>query len=417
MDYLAIIRKADFVDLFKYGKLNVYSAINFDGNIMAHANDDDLFERLTKDINLFEYSFEYLVIHFISDNRNGHPVSIENVRGLYAFDEEAQKEMSVSFDTRIRVRVSPWNENFKALHNKQLTSQSKRGIDNLWMIFGLSETDRKKCELIITADIVSEVFNEFFSYKRPTGEQSIWTYLLRYERHSFYPKDMRGYFCDYIHVACNWMRKEEMQHDVATETKLYRSIIESLEAKLEPLSKIAQKSDLPSFTDEVAKCRFAVAAPLFLFLKDKYSNRFSIEYGIIKYAQSFGFECAVAVYLLGLTLGYDKTYDAYYDFIKLPIFEKQQQIINETGEQGELFNGGQNNDKRKPMAWLWKGRGKNISYIPAFDKDEIKRFVDNGYKILKSLTPKAKEEIDKLGYEVPKPKEIQEIYKKYGNRK
>ena len=41
MDYLAIIRKADFVDLFKYGKLNVYSAINFDGNIKAHANDDD----------------------------------------------------------------------------------------------------------------------------------------------------------------------------------------------------------------------------------------------------------------------------------------------------------------------------------------------------------------------------------------
>lgn len=37
MDYLAIIRKADFVDLFKYGKLNVYSAIDFDGNIKAHA--------------------------------------------------------------------------------------------------------------------------------------------------------------------------------------------------------------------------------------------------------------------------------------------------------------------------------------------------------------------------------------------
>ena len=57
MDYLAIIRKADFVDLFKYGKLNVYSAINFDGNIKAHANDDDLFEKLTKSMNLFEYSF------------------------------------------------------------------------------------------------------------------------------------------------------------------------------------------------------------------------------------------------------------------------------------------------------------------------------------------------------------------------
>ena len=55
MDYLSIIRKADFVDLFKYGKLNVYSAIDFDGNIKAHAN-DDLFEKLTKSMNLFEYS-------------------------------------------------------------------------------------------------------------------------------------------------------------------------------------------------------------------------------------------------------------------------------------------------------------------------------------------------------------------------
>ncbi len=112
MDYLAIIRKADFVDLFKYGKLNVYSAINFDGNIEAHANDNDLFEKLTKNMNLFEYSFEYMIIHFISDNGNGHPcfVSIENVRGLYTFDEEAQKEMSVSFDSRIRLHVSPWGE-------------------------------------------------------------------------------------------------------------------------------------------------------------------------------------------------------------------------------------------------------------------------------------------------------------------
>lgn len=79
MDYLAIIRKADFVDLFKYGKLNVYSAINFDGNIKAHANDDDLFEKLAKNMNFFEYSFEYMVIHFISDNGNECPcpVSIE----------------------------------------------------------------------------------------------------------------------------------------------------------------------------------------------------------------------------------------------------------------------------------------------------------------------------------------------------
>ena len=134
--------------------------------------------------------------------------------------------MNVSFDSRIRLHVSPWGEKFKALHNNQLMSQSKRGIDNLWAIFDLSETDRKICESIITDDIVFEVFDELFSYKRPTGEQSIWTYLLRYERHSFYPKNTKGYFCDYIHVACNWMAKKEMQNDVAIETTLYNLIKE-----------------------------------------------------------------------------------------------------------------------------------------------------------------------------------------------
>ena len=108
MDYLAIIRKADFVDLFKYGKLNIYSAVDFDGNVNAHANDNDLFERLTRNMDLFEYSFEYMVVHFIFDEKNDCPcsVSIENVRGLYTFDEEARKEMSVSFDSRIKLHVS-----------------------------------------------------------------------------------------------------------------------------------------------------------------------------------------------------------------------------------------------------------------------------------------------------------------------
>lgn len=322
MDYLSIIRKADFVDLFKYGKLNVYSAIDFDGNIKAHAN-DDLFEKLTKSMNLFEYSFEYMVIHFVSDNGNEspHPINIEDVRGLYTFDEEAKKEMNVSFDSRIRLHVSPWGEKFKALHNNQLMLQSKRGIDNLWAIFDLSETDRKICESIITDDIVFEVFDELFSYKRPTGEQSIWTYLLRYERHSFYPKNTKGYFCDYIHVACNWMAKKEMQNDVAIETTLYNLIKESPATDFKPLSQIAINSNLPSRTDEVAKCQFAVAAPLFLLMKDKFGSGFSIDFKTINYAKTFGFECSVAVYLLGLTLGYDKTYDAYYDFVKLPIFE------------------------------------------------------------------------------------------------
>lgn len=431
MDYLAIIRKADFVDLFKYGKLNVYSAINFDGNIKAHANDDDLFEKLAKNMNFFEYSFEYMVIHFISDNGNECPcpVSIENVRGLYTFDEEAKKEMSVSFDSRIKLHVSPWGEKFNTLHNNRLMLQSKRGIDNLWAIFDLSETDRKMCESIITDDIVSEVFDELFSYKRPTGEQSIWTYLLRYERHSFYPNNTKGYFCDYIHVACNWLKKIELQEDVAETTGLYTQIINCSKDDFASLSNIAVRSNLSSLTDEDAGCKFAIAAPLFLLMKDKFSDGFCIDSKIINYAKKFGLECSVAVYLLGLTLGYDKTYDAYYDFIKLPIFETKQPTIEiessnkiepihntPTVKQGILFYGGKNvnNDGQKiPVAWLRKSRG-TYSIKPAFDENDIRRLVGEGYEVPQFLREKAKIEIVKQGYEVPSSEAIKQAYKKYG---
>lgn len=451
MDYLAIIRKADFVDLFKFGKLNVYSAINFDGNIKAHANDNDLFEKLTKSMNLFEYSFEYMVIHFVSDNGNEYPypINIEDVRGLYTFDEEAKKEMNVSFDSRIRLHVSPWGEKFKALHNNQLMSQSKRGIDNLWAIFDLSETDRKICESIITDDIVFEVFDELFSYKRPTGEQSIWTYLLRYERHSFYPKNTKGYFCDYIHVACNWMAKKEMQNDVATETALYNQITESLATDFKSLSQIAISSNLPSRTDKVTKCQFAVAAPLFLLMKDKFSNGFFVDLKTIDYAKTFGFECSVAVYLLGLTLGYDKTYDAYYDFVKLPIFELQAEsqgankYVQESNEkeihlenrnenvvedlsskdtidskgifedtnfqkmeqkispvqQGQLFIK-ENANKKLPIAWLRLKNKNNNDFKPAFSDDEVSILKSNGYKIAKRFSQEEKSYIISQGYEV-----------------
>ncbi len=461
MDYLAIIRKADFVDLFKYGKLNVYSAINFDGNIKAHANDDDLFEKLTKSMNLFEYSFEYMVIHFVSNNGNEYPypISIEDVRGLYTFDEEAKKEMNVSFDSRIRLHVSPWSEKFKTLHNNRLISQAKRGIDNLWTIFGLSETDRKMCESIITDDIVSEVFDELFSYKRPIGEQSIWTYLLRYERHSFYPKNTKGYFCDYIHVACNWMAKKEIQNDVAIETALYNLIKESPATDFKPLSQIAINSNLPSKTDEKAKCQFAIAAPLFLFMKDKFSDGFHIDSKIINYAKTFGFECSVAVYLLGLTLGYDKTYDAYYDFVKLSIFNVvtnqeikipnidyvQKTQINEVHfenmkvkefttdlplfsneiienkhyesvlqnvnnkhfehlpsvQQGNLFIVGNNNKKEEPIAWFRVSNKENHNLQPAFNKNDILSLENKGYKIVKRLKKEEKSYIISQGYDVP----------------
>lgn len=113
-DYLAIIRKVDFIDLFKYGHFSISYAVPFDGDMSLHANDMELFNRLTSKMNMYEYSFEYLVIHFKAKDNNEQYISIDirNVCALYTFDQEAKKEMSISFDSRIQLHISPWTDKF-----------------------------------------------------------------------------------------------------------------------------------------------------------------------------------------------------------------------------------------------------------------------------------------------------------------
>lgn len=96
-NYLAIIRKLDFVDLFKYGYFLLNHAVSFDGDVIAHKDDENLFKQVTSKMNLYEYSFEYLMIHFTSDKdvNEQFPIDVRNVKGLYTFDEEAKREMEI----------------------------------------------------------------------------------------------------------------------------------------------------------------------------------------------------------------------------------------------------------------------------------------------------------------------------------
>ena len=328
-DYLAIIRKWDFVDLFKYGHYRIAYAVIFDGNVEAHADDNDLFNALTYRMNTYEYSFEYLIIHFKALDYNGQDISVDvrNVCGVYTFDLEAKKEMSISFDSRIQLHVSPWTSKFEKLHRKLSIKQSMRGIDNLWAIFDLDKSDRTKCKQIINQECIQEVFRELYAYERPVGKLPIWTYLLRYERHSFYPKGMLGFFCDFIHVFCNYSTGKELLGEVAEETKIYPQLIASKNRNLGDLYEIVKASNLSQLTEQAAGCQFIMAAPLFLFLKSKFIEENRLDKKIIDYAKKIGkFECSVAVYLLGIALGHDKTYDAFYDSVDLQFFKKKKDV-------------------------------------------------------------------------------------------
>lgn len=354
-NYLAILRKLDFVDLFKYGHYFINNAVEFDGNIASHSDDNKLFDMLTSRMNMFEYSFEYLIIHFLADDHVEQPISltIENVCNIYAFDEEAKKEMSISFDPRIQLHVSPWADKFLKLQQKHSIIQSTRGVKNIWTIFGLPESDLSKCEVIITPDVVQEAFRELYAHERPVGEQSIWTYLLRYERHSYYPKGMIGFFCDFIHVFCNYSKKQELSGEIAETTELYSQFMACKKPQFIQLLKIVESSKLYQMSEQASGCRFAIAAPLFLYLKSEFADGMVHKPSakLIKYAKEIGgFECSIAIYLLGISLGYDKTYDVFYESAKLSFFKKSdiREVSNTIYEDWESVDSQFNEPSENP---------------------------------------------------------------------
>lgn len=393
IDYLTVIRKLDFVDLFKYGQCIINYAVPFDGDIVAHRDDNELFETLTCRMNMYEYSFEYLIIHFASDRYNGQYITIDikSVRNLYTFNEEAKREMSISFDPRIQLHVSPWAEKFDKLQQKLSIKQSMRGINNLWTIFDLPLTDLEKCKLIISNDVVQEVFCELYANERPSGDQSIWTYLLRYERHSFYPKGMIGFFCDFIHVYCNYAKKEEISGEVAETTQLYSQFTTCKKPQFASLLELVESSPLYQLTEQASGCRFAVTAPLFLYLKAEFAEGMEHKPSkkIINYSKEIGgFECSVAVFLLGLVLGHNKTYDAYYEFAQLSIFKK---VNNEKDLRpvGKL-----------PIAWMKRKPKKGkVDVRPAYDEEGRSELERQGYKTVEQYNPTVKESIKSYGYE------------------
>lgn len=339
-------------------------------------------------MNMFDYSFEYLIVHFTGSESNS--VEIGNVQGIYALDASAKREMANSFDSRIQIHVSPWTAKMQALRKELFIRQSMKGVDNLWTIFGLTEEDKEKCKAIITKEIIEEVFGELFDNTRPIGELPLWVYLMRYERHSFYPKDMRGFFCDCIHSVCNWMQKKEILEDVAETTNIYKSII-SAKPEFAPLAEIMSASPLAIKTAETAKSRFVIAAPLFLFMKDIFSDGIKmVDKRFIEYAKEIGIiECSIAVFLLGLTLGYDKTYDAYYDNVKLPIFKKREVPIDD-----EPKTTTPNLDDIKPneptstfIAVMYKGRRNTKAYDckGVSTPEEKSKLESQGYKAYADL--------------------------------
>ena len=343
-NYLALIRKADFTDLFKYGKLHINNDMKTDFSCPVEElpSHPEIFFNLTYFANSFDSAFAYLIIHYVKASSEGlaNDVNIEEVQNVYPLDFESKEAFAMSFDERIRIEDPIWPESVWNLQKQQQFNDCQKGAANLRKILGFTSSDQE-CKKIISDDIVREVVNELYDEKRPSGELSIWVYLLRYERHSYYPQTTLGYFMDMVNVVCNRMGMREVWEDDIKNTQIFM-LLDSLRNKYKAqyeqiyqflIDNPATQGFYKKIDEFESRVEFSKVATLFLILRNRYKEDFVYEEDFIKYSKKFGFEFELAVYLLGIVKGHEHTYDCMYDMLPLPIFKKtaKTHITNESG--------------------------------------------------------------------------------------
>lgn len=411
-EYIAIIRRAEFVDLFKYGWLPLPHSVRLDQPMQA-GEGRETFDELVRWMPVYEYSLEYLLICFLDSDEDilVRTVNIEQVIAVYTFDEEAKYNLSISFDPRIKIQVSVWKEWFHEKWRQSFRHQCEQGVVAIWSLFGLSTEEKIACEKTITPEIQGKIFELIFSGCRPRGELSPWIYLFLYERHATYPKDKnKGYFLDYIHTCISFFDKEERdgEFDVRDQDiEVVRLLDKATSDKFADLRASIAASGLR--TVEGIDPLYHDTAPLFLYLKSRCAEEF--DRGLLKdeVKKSLVNEPykRLALYLLGLTLGYDKVYDAYYDELPLSIFsdepkepkkfkkripsistqpqvpsQRRIEPMPETNVTEEEIECKPTLDSR-PIAWI-KPKGKRLGaktpIYPVYTPERLNELEESGYK-------------------------------------
>lgn len=317
-NYILLLKKSDIIDLFKFGYLNTYCpSISFDGNIDTLSADKKKADSIFKNANPFEYSIEYYLLHIRTSKKLAKKIFIDDVVHVFALDEDSLR-VGLNFDPPIKLEKPIWKEAFEKFQVGLMTDSATEGVKNVFEAFNTT-FDVKRRGFVTKKDI-QNTFSLAYCGDRPNGKLSIWTYLLMYDRHHNYPHDTRGFFLDALHAFANFKAQKEIDAPV-TQSKLGSQIMQLREdAAFMDILKIVDGNKDVAPANKVFKGYFCVAA-LFLRLKKDFEN--GLEYGKEYYGKqipelysvlrAFGEDnLKLALYLLGLTLGWDNTYQYIY---------------------------------------------------------------------------------------------------------
>lgn len=327
-NYILLLKKSDFVDLFKFGHIGAFCAfVQFDGDLEKVKSNEVLADKLFKQASPFEYSMEYYLVHVCSDRKALKQICIGDVQHIFALDSDSVK-VGLELDPPVKLEDPLWPLAYEKFQIGLMQKSAEEGVINTFEAFGLDfDVKRKK---FITKKDVATIMALSYQGRRPSGAVSIWIYLLMYERHQYYPKDTRGYFLDALHVWANYLKHQELDIPVS-ESKLGKKITEMPHnTKFDDLVKFVSMDKNVAKADKLFNGFFKIAA-LFLLLKNEFQDGMEIDKlyfnhhipELVPVLERYGIEdLKLSLYLLGLSLGHELTYKYVYQLRKYPFLIK-----------------------------------------------------------------------------------------------
>ena len=334
--FLAFIRKADFIDLFKYGSFHVNKDMirEFTCNVEDLPFRKSVFGDVTHFANGFDSTFTYLFIHYEKNQERSNDINIIDVRGVYPLDKEAKIELSLSLDSRIEIHEPLWPDAVLELQKKQTEQECINGVKNLWKIYRISDSI-EDIRTVVNDAVLKELVDELYENRRPHGDLPIWVYIMRYERHAFYPDNTIGAFMDTFNVIVNYYRQQEID-SAFIETELIMQFFQKCNEYNPKMTfnDVVQKLNVQTdsrITNFINYTKTIVSdfdliktTTLFFIYRNRYKDGLKYEEAWIEPGKELGKEFSVACYLLGCILGHEHTYDCLYEHLPLAIFKKEQ---------------------------------------------------------------------------------------------
>ena len=331
-DFIVLMKKADFIDFFKNGsyKASACPYIKIEGGISQLKDGSKEADALFKKANPIEYSIDYLLLHV--NAARIRELGIKEVVAIYALDESAYS-IGLDLNPPVILNRPILQKSFEHSQIDNLVDRAINGVQNVGEIFGIDkwkDIRKTSAKCICIRESCESVYYESV----PEGNKSPWTYLLRYQRHENYPKDMRGYFLDALHVSYS-ISVSKTFHGSIMNSATGREI-SGLEAKSYGFNEWAEwvrgnKKLITKIKDYTKNKYFLQIAALFLKLRDvfqdgifedeKYNGKPLYEFTESVNANYVKEYLSQALFLLGASLGWDNTYILMYKRWNLPILK------------------------------------------------------------------------------------------------